>query len=619
MIREMRNKVKLEQYYQKFMDEGAIDPNVHPWVSESWRRSQELAVPSKVMPKLEKLDGADYARRLDLHRAAVDYVGHLYDDLREFFHSHNLSLLLMDAECYVLKSYAMPFFQKTPGELAGARVAEADVGTSSISLAVRHKMPFLLFGPEMWIEECHQSDACSAPILVGGELQYVLTLVSVDQAALPYGAVVSLLLTMRSALETYLTMNQRLRTYDTLLDAAPFAAYHVLPDGTAPYANRLGRGRFTPAHLRADGGVNLREVFVNYDHTPVTKGLRGLPSYYKEVSWLTDERTYEDIVTVVPLQGQAGAAVVSLPIDDLRTLIAHAVSYPARYSFNGLVGKAAVFTAMRDKALRVAKGQQHVLLQGEPGTGKERLAHAIHQASPRVAGPFIVFKCGRVEAGRMEEEMFGIEDAAGEAGPGKFHLARGGTLFLDEVEKLSRGAADRLAAEIQQLEGQQVRLIAACDSDLKRLQERGLFSAALFGALGKTIIRVPSLRSRREDIPILARHILEELAAQNHMPVKTLSPLAEQMLAAQDWAGNIKQLQVVLEHAFFHAAGLEVRPEDIVTQGESLPGNDWKDSREVFLKAWQSAGGNVSRLSQQLRVSRVTLYRYLKKFGLSEH
>jgi len=616
MIREMRNKMKLQQYYDKFMAEGVVDPNMHPWVAESWRRSRELAVPTKLQHKLARLNAAELAALVGRHREPIEFVGRLYGDLREFFHSHQLSLLLLDGDCQVLKSFAAPLFAQGMMELTGVRLAEDIIGTSSIALAVRHKTPFLLFGPELWLEESHNTEECSAPILVGGEVGYVLTVAAGEQSVLPYGTLETLLLTMRSALETHLTMQARREIYDALLDAAPFAAYHVLADGTVAYANRLGSGRFSPGKT-AVGKVNLKDVFVNYDHTPLTKGFRGFASYYKEVSWLTEERTYEDLVTVIPLPGQGGVAAVSLPIDDLRTLIAHAVSYPARYSFNGLVGKAAGFIVMRDKALRLAKGSQHILLQGEPGTGKERLAHALHQASPRVAGPFIVFKCGRVEAEQMAEELFGREEESGEPSLGKFHLAQGGTLFLDEVEKLTPDVAERLVEEVQSA-GFDVRLIAACDSDLKRLQERGLVSRALFALLGKTMVRVPALRNRREDIPILARHILEELAAQNHMASKVLSPMVEQMLQEQDWPGNIKQLQLVLEHAFFHAPGGEIGPGDIVSQGETVPGKDWKENRDVFIKAWQAAGGNVSRLSQQLRVSRVTLYRYLKKFGLAE-
>jgi DNA-binding NtrC family response regulator len=163
-----------------------------------------------------------------------------------------------------------------------------------------------------------------------------------------------------------------------------------------------------------------------------------------------------------------------------------------------------------------------------------------------------------------------------------------------------------------------VRIIAACDSDLKRLTERGLFDRDLYEALSKSIVRVPALRSRREDIPKLAAHIISELAEQHQMQPKKILPETEQVLRDYDWPGNIKQLQSVLEYAFFNTSDAEINPQDISLMGDVKPDNKWKEDKEVFVKAWQAAGGNVSRLANLLNVSRVTLYRYLKKYGLEK-
>ena len=160
--------------------------------------------------------------------------------------------------------------------------------------------------------------------------------------------------------------------------------------------------------------------------------------------------------------------------------------------------------------------------------------------------------------------------------------------------------------------------LAACDSDLKRLTERGLFDKDLYEIVSKSVIRVPALRSRREDMPKLVDHIILELAAQHQMAKKTVLPETLQLLKEYDWPGNIKQLQSVIEYAFFNTKGDVIRPENINLMGDIKPDNKWKEDREVFVKAWQAAGGNVSRLANLLNVSRVTLYRYLKKYGLEK-
>ena len=372
---------------------------------------------------------------------------------------------------------------------------------------------------------------------------------------------------------------------------------------------------------------------MNYRHTPIYNGFRGVPSHNKEVTWITQAKTYEDITTVVPLgrdidQAVSSVVVVSMPIEDLRTLVAHAAGYTAKYSLSSMVGEGTTFAAMKDKAARVAKNKHHVLIQGEAGTGKQRLAHGIHQASPRAAGPLITLRCGDATPELLEQELFGIVLDSEGSHPGRLELASGGTLFLDEVEKMPKNIAAQLAKNLQsgtscrigeRVERSiDVRIVAACDSDLKRLTERGLFDKTLYEIVSKSVIRVPSLRSRREDIPTLVGHIVKELAAQHQMQPKKILPETVKVLHDYDWPGNIKQLQSVLEYAFFNTKGDTIGPDDISLMGDIKPDNKWKEDREVFVKAWKAAGGNVSRLANLLSVSRVTLYRYLKKYGLEK-
>jgi len=633
MIRERRSKEKLMNYYKKFIDEGVMDPNVHPWVAESWEQSKELGITSQVMPKLVKLSKDELARRQHLHRPAMDYLNGLYNETREHFNVYNLSLLLLDQDCYVMKNYALPFFQKSPGQLEGARLAEEDIGTSSISIVHEHKSPFLLFGPEMWIKECQDGDACSVPIMVDGQLVYIVTIVSVEQEELPHSAVVSLLLSIRYAMEQHLTMLAQLEARHVILDSVPFAVYHIIPGGDVVYSNKLGKSRLAgiDAVGTKDVVANLNDVVLNYRHTPLYKGFKGIPSYNKEVTWITQRKTYEDITTVVPLeQDKAVTSVVavSLPIEDLRTLVAHAVGYKARYSLTSMVGETPVFITMQEKAGRVARNNHHLLLQGESGTGKQRMAHAIHQASGRAAGPLISLKCGDILPEVLEEELFGSGEYRDESRPGKLELANGGTLFLDEIEKMPMHVAARLANALKTCKvcrlgekverGFDIRIIAACDSDLKRLTEKGAFFSPLHEIISKSMIRIPPLRARREDIPLLAEHIICELAEQHNMPVKELQSEAKELLMSYEWPGNIKQLQGVAEQAFFNTEGSTIALKDISLLGETGVSTAWKEDKDIFVEAWKVAGGNISRLANMLDVSRVTLYRYLKKFGLDK-
>lgn len=638
MIREHRSREKLENYYKKFVQEGVLDPNVHPWVADSWRKSRELGVGTEKMDTSHRLTPEAFHVLQAKHKNAIDYLARLSDGIREFFQEYNLSLLLIDADCVVLKSYSLPFYQMTPGEIEGVRVGIEEVGTSSISVAYEHQTPFWMFGPEMWVGECQLGDACSAPVKIGGACEYIITLVSMEQMQLPQDAVIALLLTMKSALEAHLSEAVHRKAEEAILDATNFAVYHVLPGGEVAYTNRLGKERLTRIGAKQEHEtgkrLNLNDVIMNYQHTPISKGFRGIPSYNQEVTWITPVKTYEDITTVVPLerdeeQNVKSVVVVSMPIEDLRTLVAHAAGYTAKYSLNSMVGSGDAFASVREKAARVARNKHHVLIQGEAGTGKQRMAHGIHQASSRAAGPLIALRCGDATPELLEQELFGIVQGSDVSHQGRLELASGGTLFLDEIEKMPKPIADELAEALRKgtmhrlgEKGVErtidVRIIAACDSDLKRLTERGLFSKAFYEIISKSVIRVPSLRSRREDIPELARHIISELAEQHQMPKKELPDETVDVLRQYDWPGNIKQLQSVLEYAFFNTKGGVIGPKDISLMGDVKPDNKWKEDRDVFLRAWQAAGGNVSRLANLLNVSRVTLYRYLKKYNLEK-
>ncbi len=622
MIRERRNKEKLAIYYQKFMTEGIVDPNVHPWIAESWRRCRTRGLDSVQMRDLPQLNAAELNERYENNKAAIGFVDGLYERNKQCFNNYNLNLLLIDEESYVLRNYDLPRFQDFLANVQGSRLSERDIGTSSISIAREHKVPFLLFGPEMWLQDAHSGDACAAPVIVDGCLRYVLCLFSLEQDDLPYDLIVSLLLNMQYSLENYLLMQEKNAAFSKLFDELPMSVYCVRPGGRTTYANAGGLKRL-------EGNSSLSDVFLNYEHIPINKGFQGMPSSNKEVVWIARDRTYEDITTVLPLRTcdeVSSVIVASFSVEDLKTIIAHATGYSSRYSLLSMVGETGEFTSLQNKAARVAKGDSNVLLQGEPGTGKQRLAHGIHQASPRAANPLIVVKCGKVAESILAAEIFGYGEESTGWVPGKLELANTGTLFIDEVEKLPVAIGDRLARVLtdgllfthNEAKKIDVRLIAACDSNLKRLSEKGLFSQKMFAILSKVTIRVPSLRDRVEDIEILSGHILSEMAMQHNLPPKHLSPEALAVLEKCTWTGNIKQLQSVLEMAFFHTPGAMINADNIKLPGDCTVGKSWKYDKDAFVEAWKAAGGNISRLGLMLDVSRVTLYRYLRKYGLGK-
>lgn len=639
MIRENRSRNKLAGYYRKFIDEGIIDPNVHPWVAQSWEESRMQGISPQGGLPLLRVPREELQLRQERHRRVIDYVASMVSEVREFFRKFRLTLLLLDEENVVIRSFAQPFFLiSTDDTIEGAKLGQEEIGASSIAIAARHKVPFWLYGPEIWVEECQEVDTCSAPIILGEKRRYTLAIIVNAPEAKPQEAVMAMLLNMRRALTDELKNHEVIKAQAAILDATPFAVYQVQPDGEVSYTNKLGVSRLAAIDPGKPGEgakrINLNDVVVNYHHTPIYKGFDGISSHNREVTWITKAKTYEDITTVVPItdktdENVSSVVVVSMPIEDLRTLVAHAAGYTAKYSLSSMVGSSPGFRTMQEKAARVAKNRYHVLLQGESGTGKQRMAHGIHRASPRAAGPLITMRCGDTTPELLEQELFGVAVSSEVSHPGRLELALGGTLFLDEIESLPKNIAARLAENLQRGASQRVneevyrpidvRIIAACDSDLKRLTERGLFDRSLYEIVSKSIIRVPPLRSRREDIPALVEHIIEEQAELHQLQPKTLADDTLKLLESYDWPGNVKQLQHVVEQAFFNTASPVIQPSDINLMGDIQPDTKWKEDRDIFVKAWQAAGGNVSRMANMLNVSRVTLYRYLRKYGLEKN
>jgi len=626
MIREQRNREKLRTYYQKFMTQGEMDPNVHPWVAEAWQRSRAAGVPAKAFGAFTRLTERERGERLAAERTVIRHLDGLYESIREFLSHNHVSILLLDRDSYVLKSYTMSFYQRNPGELEGARLGEKDIGASSISISLAHRSPFILFGPEIWIEECHNSDAATTPIIVEGEIRYLLSMVVMEGTEirqLSMDAMMAVLLSLKQSLEQALILEEKIAEREGILDKVPMVIYQVAPDGEVVYSNRVGADRLVRGIKRnhsMEQRLDLNDMVLNYRHTQIPKAFLGIPSHNREFVWIVGNKTYEDIASIWPnyRDGEVhNATVVSASIEDMKTLLAYASQYKARYSLASLVGDSPRFSAMKDKAARCAKHLENLLIVGEPGTGKQRLAHGIHQAGPHAAGPLITIRCGDTPPELLPQELFGQQGAADASVPGKIELARGGTLFIDEIDKMPVALGRELAAVLKR--EKDVRIISAADVDPKKMVAKDLFAEELYILVAQSVIRTPSLRHRQTDIPVVAADILKELSDQHPAEAKRLSAGAVALLTNYDWPGNVKQLQGVLEQGFFLAHSSMIQPTDLVLPGGSGWGKAWKRDQSVFVEAWKACGGNISRLAANLEVSRVTLYRYLEKYGLERN
>jgi two-component system nitrogen regulation response regulator NtrX len=226
-----------------------------------------------------------------------------------------------------------------------------------------------------------------------------------------------------------------------------------------------------------------------------------------------------------------------------------------------MIGESGSIKKIHEMISRVAPTDARVLITGENGTGKELVAHAIHENSHRSSAPLIEVNCAAIPSELIESELFGHEKGAFTSAirqkKGNFELADGGTLFLDEIGDMSLSAQAKVLRALQESKitrvggdkeiNVNVRVIAATNKNLKKEIEKGHFREDLYHRLGVILIHVPSLNERKDDIPTLAKHFLQQICSEYGMPQKEFAPDALKALQTIDWTGNIRELRNVVE------------------------------------------------------------------------
>lgn len=266
-----------------------------------------------------------------------------------------------------------------------------------------------------------------------------------------------------------------------------------------------------------------------------------------------------------------------------------------RYRLEDMVGKSHKMQEVFRLIRTVASSDSTVLLQGETGTGKELAAHAIHELSPRRDGPFVKVSCAALSRELLESELFGHVRGAFTSAvkdkPGKFELADGGTIFLDEVDDIPLELQVKLLRVLQEREFERVggtrtirvdvRVIAATKVDLLERVRRGLFREDLYYRLNVVPIRLPPLRERKEDVPLLMEHFLRKLGAEGRIE---MTPEAMKLLMDYDWPGNVRELENLVERLVVVGAGPKVGPEDLPPEIRSPAPKEKGPSLEEVLR-----------------------------------
>jgi len=282
------------------------------------------------------------------------------------------------------------------------------------------------------------------------------------------------------------------------------------------------------------------------------------------------------------------------------------------------------------------------LISGESGTGKELIARAVHMLSPRRKGPFQAVNCSAIPETLLESELFGYERGAFTGAvsnkAGKFELAKGGTLFLDEIGDLRPELQVKL---LRVLEGKgfervggnrkiplEARIVAATNVDLQEAMRRGRFRDDLYYRLFTVPINLPPLREKREDIPILVKHILEQLNSKFNKKIRGVDPKVMKIFCRHPWPGNVRELQHVLEYCFVFSKGPFITERHLPRLESAWAGRELETSdsslsplqileRETIVKALEKAYGSKHEAARLLQISRSKLWRKMRTYNVN--
>jgi DNA-binding NtrC family response regulator len=314
----------------------------------------------------------------------------------------------------------------------------------------------------------------------------------------------------------------------------------------------------------------------------------------------------------------------------------------AHLSGSGLIGHSPQMVRVYKLTAYAARTDTTVLIEGESGTGKGVFSRLIHNRSPRARGPFVDLNCAGLSKELLESELFGHERGAFtnavNTKPGLFEVAADGTLFLDEIGEMDVTVQARLLKAIEEKRFRRVggirdltanfRLVAATNRDLAAEAAAGRFRSDLYYRLNVVRVRMPPLRERPEDIPVLVEVMLRPLAKEIGKPLPAISPRALKKLEQYPWPGNVRELRNVLERAMLTMSGKEIRSEGLLLETQSaavptsssgLPTAEWEirpldDVVADYVRAAvDAAGGNVRKAARQLQISPSTLYARLKE------
>ncbi len=647
---------ELERLWRLFVSTGRLEDEerqkLDPVIWRSWQRCY-LRLDPTAQPHLTTL-GEDAFHSVQVKNFDLIAVARpIMEDIHQFVEGSNVAVLLADgAGCILDLLGDAPMLEAIRERGCGAGVywSEGRMGTNAIGLVLLEATPIQVVGPEHYFQVYHEFACAAAPIHdVGGRTVGVLAVAGPvsDAHSHTLSTVMAAARAITNQLQTDMYLqeaNRRLSELRSLFEAISEGVLSWNVNGQITHVNRQAGDILgvVPESVVGRPLGDVLELPETVLHAVQSNGeLKDV-----EATFVVNGRSVNCILSLRPvrvgLQQPIGYIATLRPIERVRQLVHRLVGAQATLTLESVLGESPSMRRVRRQARVAAQGTAPVLLRGEDGVGKNPLARAIHNESPRAQGPFIAINCLAIPHELMLSEFLGYEGGAfsgalEEGRPSKFELADGGTLFLDEVESLT---LEMQAALLQVIDTGHVmrlgstrpipvdvRIIAATSADLERLVSEGSFSAELYYRFGVFTIVIPPLRDHLEDIPLLVERTLARVRQQIGRPVHVSNEVLS-LLQRYPWPGNVRELENMLERAALLAEDGRIEPQhlpQVLRQGRHWYADNGQlepvlsmseAEQEAILRAARACRGRVQCMAEVLGISRTTLWRKLKLYHI---
>jgi PAS domain S-box-containing protein len=630
---------------------------IRPIILESWMRSYKFKINPYEVNTSSILSKREYQRLFDKNKVLIELSKPFMDNLYSTLEKSHYIVVLYSSDGYHLIRTGKPTDFEITDKVKlymGQCFREEVIGTCGFALASRHRSPVQIIGPEHYLIPIKSFCGSYAPIAdVDGGIIGVLGIVSLGYSD-PHLHTLGMVSAAAKAIENDIRRRdalERLNLYGKKLRSTIDSISDVL-------ICTDGKGYIKEINKKAEELFGLPEEKAIGSH--ITKILRSNPDLCDIIGKTIKkkETSFDHEVKIATFKGPIRCIVSSMPIrnpedldirivllfkkvERIQNIVNKIHSFKASYQFDDIIGKGYKIELMKSLAKKAANSNSNILIEGESGTGKELLAHSIHNASPRRFDPFVIVNCSTIPAEIFESTLFGYEKgsftgAKKEGHIGKFEMADGGTIFLDEIGDLPLNMQVKLLRfldenKIERVGGNKplpldVRIIAATNRNLMQEVVKEAFRLDLYYRLSVLLIRVPPLRERKEDIPLLVNSFVERKSKQQGKKIRSITPEFFEFLSRHDWPGNVRELENVIERALNIMEGdvLDVNylPEYLLPQSriEIAPPSEvtplkFVEKEQIFL-AINRFRGNKSMAAKMLGISRDTLYRKIKEYEL---